>query len=206
MMLILLYVKMSRRSISKRFSTMGVWNGLYDIVGYLGTIYNALLIARFNKSLFEIKNDFFEKTKETTGIDMQKGQGLPKEQPETPQFQIEWMYRIHIGLLLFKFILNLIIPKVLDWIDIKQTRQKLAKRRAEKERVEMISRLGREESDKADGSFDERVFENRDTQSLKHYFRNYNPVKPLSEFNAEKILEKVEMPKMRVEKARRDLN
>ena len=190
-LLVIVYVVITRRSISRTVNNIGVWNSLYDIVGYAGIAYNALLIARFNKSLFEIKRKFVEDTE-------------VEEQAELLDMQL--MYKVHIALLISKFVLNMIIPKVLDWIEVKTIQESLSKTRVNKLRTEMLSRVGREKSAKEDGSFDERIFEDRETQSLKYYFKNYNKVRSYKEFRVNKSLFKgAENPRMRVAKSRHDL-
>lgn len=168
-----MYTKVTRRPISRRVTNIGIWNDLYDVISYLGIIFNAVVISisgdRFGSENFE---KFMPGGRKTSDV----------------------IYTIQSGLLIVKFILSILIPGLPESIDKKLTREKLIKERERKKNSEVMARLSREKIEAKRAEFlskvkddDENldfnntqqkldaqasILEDEETKNLKYYFEN----------------------------------
>lgn len=141
------YTQVTRRPISRRAKDMGIWNDLYSTIGYLGFLYNAAIIVRKSNTVGEI----FNHNKDT-------------ERDQT----VLMSYNIITIILILKFIIEKLIPKLPRWMNVKITREKLTKERIRKRNDMILNRLGMKE----DGEIDETLFEDKEAQSLRYFFKN----------------------------------
>lgn len=156
-----IYTEVTRRPISRRTKDIGIWNDLYSIVGYLGVLYNAAVLVRKSRTV----SDFF-------GYD--KSSEREKD--------VLMAYNLITVLLIFKYILNRVIPTLPNWISARLTRERLIMERIKKRNDKILNRLGRKE----DGEIDEKLFEDKESQSLRYFFDNNTRVEKFEKIKVNK--------------------
>lgn len=142
-----IYTEVTRRPISRREKSIGIWNDLYSIVGYLGVLYNAAVLVRKSRTV----SDFF---------------GYDKDSERDKD--VLMAYNMITCLLAFKYVLARVIPKLPSWISAQIIREKLIVERIKRRNDMTLNRLGRNEN----GEIDEKLFEDKESQSLRYFFDN----------------------------------
>lgn len=153
---ITIYTEITRRPIPRRTKDIGIWNSLYNFVGYIGIIYNALIIIRNTEGVKVVQRSDSE---------------LSDSQNST------FIYNVQSFLLLLKFLLSIIIPPLPAWIYNRMTNEKITNDKIKKNNAKMLVHIGKELGgvDK-DGKLDKSLFESGETKSLKYYFKNKEKV------------------------------
>lgn len=146
------YTEITRRPISRRVANIGIWNSLFNVVGYLGIVYNAVITVKLNGGFRNF---------------------LSQSLIETEIKDVEYVYRVQFGLLIFKFILSLIIPKLPSWIKARIDRERIIKDWVSKKLSLTLSRLSKELST-GDG---DSIFEDDESKNLKYFFSNEDEIK-----------------------------
>lgn len=156
-----IYTEVTRRPISRREKDIGIWNDLYSIVGYLGVLYNAAVLVRKSRTV----SKFF-------------GYNESTEQHK----DVLMAYNMITALLAFKYILARVIPKLPGWISARLTREKLIVERIRKRNDMILNRLGRKEN----GEIDEKLFEDKESQSLRFFFDNNTKIEKFEKLKVNK--------------------
>lgn len=152
-----IYSKVSRRPISRKVSNIGVWNDLFDIVSYLGIVYNTIIAVKYTKGLSSITGD--EKTKVSDVVS-----------------ETEYIYRVQFGLLVFKFLFSILVPTLPEWIKLRISREKLTKNRNSKNLSRALSRFKKLFANYED------MFEDEDSADLKYFFKNEERIEKFKTF------------------------
>lgn len=151
-----IYTRVSRRPISRKVSSIGIWNKLFDIVSYIGIVYNTIVTVRYTTNL-EAFVDLIDKE---------------QSEIETAIFQTELIYRVQFALLIFKFLYSIIVPALPDWIKTRVSRENLVKNRNSKDLSTALSRFKKVFNKKY-----EEMFEDQDSADLKDFFKNEADIK-----------------------------
>lgn len=206
-----LYTKVTRRTISRKVTNIGIWNNLYNIVSYLAVVFNAFAVSLSGEEQGLL-------TGRLTFL-------LPKDRTAS-----EFVYDIQNLLLIAKFILNIVIPTLPSWIEKKLTREKLIRERERKKNSNVLSRLSRERVEKEmrgkgrisgnnkSTKFEEDIYKEKleahsiilegdDTKNLKFYFENDQKVFGFEDVELKEkglMAEKIKVPKpiVKVRKAK----
>ena len=198
---VFIYVKITRRPVSRRVSSIGIWNHLYITVGYLGIIYNAIIIVKMNGSLFKIKPEYLRhESRRSEGCS-----AMESNKNDDYIFEVETIYRVQIYLLLFKVALGMLISKKVPWIEKLRLREKMTKERLRKRTAKILSKIGMEKSKRKDGKFDKSIFEDSEAKSLKYFFKKVSKIKNYDLTKEEGIFGHFENPKLKVLNIRKDL-
>ena len=126
-----IYLNWARRPLSIRMSSIGGWNKLYTIVANLGLLMNILIIVKIEDEKFSLSRVL----------------GTRKEDLQATRSRIisdflsNYVYVIMLVVLLLKFSINYLIPELPEWIRIDQNNTKLAKKKAHREKRELIAEL-----------------------------------------------------------------
>lgn len=154
------YTQVTRRPISRREKDMGIWNDLYSTIGYLGFLYNAAIIVRKSTTVAKVFGHGDDEKHQTVLMG----------------------YNIITVILILKFIIEKLIPKLPRWMNIKIKREKLTKERIRKRNDMILNRLGR----KKNGEIDEKLFEDKEAQSLRYFFKNKTTIEAYEELKVNK--------------------
>ena len=177
-----IYTEITRRPISRRVTSIGIWKSLYSIVGYIGILFNTIIIAKLNDgvtaftSLDHIKNE--DGGKESTD----RADGISVN-------DVEWIYLIMFGLLIFKFTLSLLIPDLPDWIQKKVTREDLGQERAVKKYSRLVGKVLRKSEGDSSGVL---LSEDKEELSLRSFFDNENKILNLKNYKMSEKAQEVE--------------
>ena len=157
-----IYTDITRRPISRRVSDIGIWKGIYGIIGYVGVIFNTLMVAKLNNGI-----------KAFTSWDHLKNDGLAEStaRRDVSAVDTEIIYIVMFGVFMTKIGLSMIIPKLPRWIERKISREKLSKQRDEEEYSTMVKKLLKRSEKNG------RVLLNRQKKSLKFFFENQKEIK-----------------------------
>ena len=172
-----IYTKTTRRGIPRRLTDIGIWKQLYTTVGYLAVIFNAIIVVKLNNGIevfrnFSLRNqdDFSNSTRRVNDS----------------RIQTEIIYLIMMSLIVAKFLLGLLIPKLPEWIEKRINREKLAKERALTEFSKVLKsvksglkrkgsqEVGEVKVGRAGQAGNE--IEGEEARSLKFFFENENSV------------------------------
>ena len=166
-----IYTEITRRPISRRVSSIGIWKSLYSIVGYVGILFNTLIIAKINKGVKAFTNlDNIQNPEDSTG-------GTERAQDLTVT-DVEYIYLVMFGLLIFKFALSLLIPDLPKWIQKKIMREKLAQERAVKKYSRLVGKVFKKSEDEG-GIL---LSEEQERLSLRSFFENDREIESLDNF------------------------
>ena len=113
-----IYTQVSRRPIPRRVSDLGIWKDFYKVIGFLGVLFNSILIAKHNDGIRAITEFRFR--------------NQPRSGSVTTS-DIEIIYRIQFILIIAKIFLDLLIPGLPDWIVKKRVAEARTKDRAFKD-------------------------------------------------------------------------
>ena len=150
-----LYTDFASRSISRRSKTIGVWNVLFNLIGYLGVVYNTAIVVKNidNPGLFYSFN--------------------------SEEAKIEVIYLIQAILLILKYLLSITIDELPNWIQAILVREKLNKQRSIDMNSQVLNRLIGEATHnnqsmlkKGTKKKDNSLFEKQEGRDLKFFFKN----------------------------------
>lgn len=202
-----LYTKITRRPISRRVGNIEIWNQLYNMISYLGIIFNAIVIV-------------------TTGD--QLGADVLERIVPGNRSSFRTVFDAQNALLVVKFLLSIMIPKLPQWIGEMQMRERLVRERERKKNSKILTRLSKErikkEIDEKKKAFanakklkkdkikqnriqekikaQAMVLEDDDTRSLKYFFENNKKMEVFEKMSFRvnsKTEEMMEMPRPRIE-------
>lgn len=142
-------------------------------MGYIGIIYNALVIIR-NTQGVSVINKAGEKVDETKNS--------------------TFIYNIQGFLLLLKFLLSIMIPPLPNWLYQRLMNEKITSEKIKKDHSKMLVDLGKEIGGIGKrGKLDKNVFESKENKSLKYFFKNKEKVEEFMgvDLNDEKPFVKV---------------
>lgn len=139
-----LYTKFAQRSIPKNVSSMKTWNYLYSLISYLGILFNTALLV-WNEKLL---NSNILKNLHDLGISII---GENETEAQTLKREAEiflYVFILQNILLMLKFVLEISIPKVSNWIRVKIIKEQKAKLEAEKTKTNILNRIFNEKKSK----------------------------------------------------------
>lgn len=153
----LIYTGSTTRPVSRRTKDIGIWNNIFNFVGYIGVLYNSVVIVRYSQgaSLFF---DFGTKESET-----------------------EMIYIVQGGILIFKFLLSISVQNLPKWINDSIVREKMEKQRAIELNSKVLNRLYKEAARKnkalnEDGTIDQSFYDGQEAADLRYFFKNDNKI------------------------------
>ena len=187
-----IYVKMSRRPISRQVKDNGIWNQLFNIVAYLAIIYNAVILSKLNDGINSVRNQELI------------GSSLPEDtqRRNSDHQDTEIIYGIQFGLLVVKVLAGMIVPALPATIKSRAMREKLTQERLRKKYSKILNRIGKEKGDVKGGGFDKGVFQDREGKALKHFFKNKGKVQKFVDIYGDKLNK---TPTVKIRNARKDL-
>lgn len=154
---ILIYTGSTTRPVSRRTKDIGIWNNIFNLVGYLGIVYNSLVIVRYSQgaSLFF---DFGSNAAETEAI-----------------------YIVQGGILILKFLMSISSQNLPKWIEDSIIREKMEKQRSIEMNSKVLNRLYREAARKnkalnVNGKIDSSFYDGQEATDLKYFFKNDNKI------------------------------
>lgn len=150
---VLVFTGSTIRPISRRTKDIGIWNNIFNLVGYLGIVYNSIVLVRYSEGASLFFN-FGTKEGETEAI-----------------------YIVQGGILIFKFLLSISGQSLPRWIENSMVREKLEKQRSIELNSKILTRLYKEAARKSEaldenGKIDQMFFEGNEATDLKFFFKN----------------------------------
>ena len=170
-LIILVYTRLTRRSISLRIKDMGIWNKLYSIISYSAILYNSMVIINLTAGLDNVL---------TWRTEINSNQCDEKNARLLDDNKI--ILAIHFALILVKLLAEDVVNRLPAWISRKITKEKLTKEKVRQDTNETLRRIGVENSQRVDGKFDRDVFKDQESRSLENFFNNDYPVEELHNF------------------------
>lgn len=156
------YTKITRRPISRRVTNIGIWNNLYNIISYVGIVFNAFAISFSWKDQDLIPESIEDQ--------------LPGGRTVS-----DFVYDVQNILLIAKFVLSMVIPTLPVSIKKKLIREKLVKERQNKKNSKILWNLAKEKMDlqeKMGGKGrSSSILETEEERSLKYFFENHEELK-----------------------------
>lgn len=156
------YTNITRRPISRRLTNIGIWNNLYNVISYVGIVFNAFAISFSWKDLNLVSEDFEAQ--------------LPGGRTVS-----DFVYDVQNMLLIAKFVLSIAIPNLPNSIKMKLNREKLVKERQRKKNSKALYRLAKEKmklEKKRGGKVKQSsMLEGEEERSLKYFFENDEELK-----------------------------
>ena len=170
-----LYTSISQRPISRRTTNMGIWVTLYNLIGYLGLLYNTIMVVKLNDGITAFRRENWFKPVERT---------LTTRVNES-RYDAEFIFRFFFGLAIFKISLQFVIGLLPERIRKRKVAEQLIKDRANKEtsmmlkraseqqKKEIIGKGGAEEDKKATKSD---LYLEKDKLAMRYFFKNKNDI------------------------------
>lgn len=146
-----MYSYVSRRTISKRSVGLGIWKNFYDTISYLGIIFNAYVLARG--------------TQRGRLVNVLRRLGANNEDLDF------YVYNIQNILLILKFMLSILVPKMPVWVYNRVIREDQRRARNDQKKSKMFGKLIDE------AKVDSGAIDLSEDSDLKHFFDNQNTVK-----------------------------
>lgn len=145
--LILLYSYVARRTISERKNNLEIWITFYNVISYFGIIFNAVALVKGQNEASQVFKEWFGN--ESTFL----------------------IFATQNGLLLSKFLLSILVPKMPVWVYNRVVREEENKARYGHKRAEMIHNLKKGEGNVGNSLLSE------EEENLRFYFENQEEVK-----------------------------
>ena len=153
-----IYTQVSRRPIPRRVSDLGIWKDFYKVIGFLGVLFNSILIAKHNDGIRAITEFRFR--------------NHPKSSSVTTS-DIEIIYRIQFILIIAKILLDLLIPGLPDWIVKKRVKEARTKDRA-------FKNAKKEAAEKKASKGEQTQKKKRNANPMQYFFENKSPIPPIN--------------------------
>lgn len=178
-----MYTYVSRRTISKRSHGLGIWKSFYDTISYLGIIFNAYVLVRGTQSA-AIRRLINRTGASTTELDF-------------------YVYNFQNILLVVKFMLSILVPKMPVWVYNRVVREEQRRGRNSQKKNVMFGKLLN------DAKLDSGLIDQSEDSDLKHFFTNQNKVEGFVNANLDdnaKSKNRSEPIHVRVEKEQMSFN
>lgn len=161
---ILMYSYVTRRTICERSNSLGIWKSFYDLIGYLGIVFNAIALTKSRNAGTEIIKEWFDT--DSTFL----------------------VYSVQNALLIAKFMLSILVPQTPVWVYNSLVREEQSKNRNSRKKAGVISRLVAKEKEEDVGDDKERsMFEDPEHSNLKFFFDNQKDVSSFGEGTPERM-------------------
>ena len=204
-MTVRMYSNYSQRPISRRTTNMGIWVTLYNLIGYLGLLYNTIMIVKLNDGITAFKRENWFKPNNRTFT----------TRVNESRYDAEFIYRFFFSLSIFKLLLQFWITLLPTKIKKRILREKLIKNRVNKENSMMLKRAGEQQRKSLAGGSDKMkegerkkkagLYLDKDKLAMRYFFNNKNDIMQIDTSLKSKGVEMLKDFSVRLVKSKTDL-